>query len=977
MNPQRGTIGPEDYQQVREVFEAALKYPAADRAGFVERACSADARLIVEVQRMLAADADTHSLLDGRPFIGQGLHEGDRFADHFQIAGKLGSGGMGEVYLGRDAKLNREVAIKVLPSTFTGDPDRLARFRREAQVLASLNHPNIGAIYSFEESDGTHALALEYVEGPTLAERIARGPIPLDAALSIARQIAEALEAAHEQGIVHRDLKPANIKLRPDGTVKVLDFGLAKAVQPEGMRSSESDLPEITSPAMIAMGLMMGTPAYMSPEQVKGCAVDRRADIWAFGAVLFEMLTGRRAFQGEDTPETLSSVLRQEIDWSALPEETPAPVRNLIARCLQRDARLRLRDIGEARIQLDEDGLKGQTPERSLWRRSAPFILTAAIAAGLSGWVAHLANRTQPVGSNVVRLSLVLPDGQPLFNGPDTIAISPDGNLIAYARPSGIYVRPLPALETKVVRGTEGLFNLTDPAFSPDGRDIVFFSGADQALRRVPVAGGAAVTLCKALNPGGVSWMNEGILFTTTAEDAAARQYDGHHRILLVSPDGGVPKPLVTLDNGERAGRPQFLPGGRQLLFTVATGGGPGLWNNAQVVVQDLTSGKRTVVLNNGSDARYVRTGHLVYASNGSLFAIAFDVGKLRTVGGAVPVVEGVMRAAPGSMANAHYSFSTSGTLIYVPGPVSPGWDLAWADRKGLVEPFQLPQRFYDAPRVSPDDKQVAFESMDGNEAGVYVYNLSGQSAIRRLTFHGNNRLPIWSSDGKRVAFQSDREGDRAIFWQLADGTDLASRLTKPEPGESHEPESWSPDGEFLLFSVTKGNDISLSTLSMRTKAIARFGDVHSSMPTNATFSPDGKWVAYSQSEGEQSSIFVQPFPATGIRHELPRDGAEKPNHPVWDPGGKELFFNPGPGQFKSVSVTTKPAFAFGNPVPLPRPFRRASRLMPRAYDITRSGRFVAAIERRQSDGGRLAVPQIQVVLNWFADLQARAPSPR
>jgi len=720
----------------------------------------------------------------------------------------------------------------------------------------------------------------------------------------------------------------------------------------------------------------------MSPEQVKGRPVDRRADIWAFGAVFYEMLSGRLAFHGEDVPETLAAVLQREPDWSAIPWSTPEPVRNLIARCLERDPRQRLRDIGEARIQLDENRLKGAEPEgkkareASLWRRSAPFILTAAIAA-LAGWIVHRADMVQSAVNNVVRLSLVLPDGQPLFNGPDTIAISPDGSLIAYARPSGIYVRPLSALETKVVRGTEGLFNLTDPAFSPDGRDIVFYSGADRALRRVPVAGGAPVTLCKALDPSGVSWMNEGILFTTGNEDAAARRYGGHHRILQVSPNGGVPKPLVTLENGERVGRPQFLPGGRQLLFTVATGGGPDLWNNAQVVVQDLTSGIRTVVLNNGSDARYVRTGHLVYANNGSLFAIAFDVGKVRTVGGAVPVVEGVMRAAPGSMGNAHYSFSTSGTLIYVPGPASPGSDLAWADRKGVVEPFQLPQRVYDAPRVSPDDKQVAFESMDGNEASVYVYNLSGQSAARRLTFQGNNRLPIWSFNGKRVAFQSDREGDRAIFWQLADGTDLATRLTKPEPGESHEPESWSPDGESLLFSVAKGNDISLWTLSMRTKTIARFGNVHSSLPTHATFSPDGKWVAYAQSEGDKAALFVEPFPATGIRHELPSDGAEKPNHPLWDRSGTELFFVPGPGQFKSVSVTTKPAFAFGNPVPLPRPFRRASRLMPRAYDITRSGRFVAAIDRRQSDGGSPAVPQIQVVLNWFADLQARVPSQR
>src|SRR5215471_18475162 len=353
MNPPRGTIGPEDYQQVREVFEAALNCPAADRAAFVERACGGNARLIGEVERMMAADAETHPLLDG-PLSGQRLREGDRFANHFEIGGTLGRGGMGEVYLGRDTKLNREVAIKVLPSTFTGDPDRLARFRREAQVLASLNHPNIGAIYSFEESEGIHALALEYVEGPTLEDRIARGPIPLETALSIARQIAEALEVAHEQGIVHRDLKPGNVKLRPDGVVKVLDFGLAKpALQPQAP-GTEAGCPELTSPTMTAMGMMVGTPAYMSPEQVKGRGVDRRADIWAFGAVLYEMSSGRRAFRGEDVPETLASVLQQEVDWSVIPGSTPARVRNLVARCLDRDLRRRLRDVGEARIAIDE-----------------------------------------------------------------------------------------------------------------------------------------------------------------------------------------------------------------------------------------------------------------------------------------------------------------------------------------------------------------------------------------------------------------------------------------------------------------------------------------------------------------------------------------------------------------------------------------------------------------------------------------------
>src|SRR5215469_12324543 len=336
-DPQRlGVTSAEDFRQIREIFETALQYPAADRAGYIERACGGNVQLAAEVQRMLAADAETHPLLDGSPLSGQRLHKGHRFANHFEIGETLGHGGMGEVYLGRDTKLNREVAIKVLPSTFTGDPDRLARFRREAQVLASLNHPNIGAIYSFEESDGIHALALEYVEGPTLEDRLAHGPIPLETALSIARQIAEALEAAHEQGIVHRDLKPGNIKLRPDGVVKVLDFGLAKpAMQsPKQAPGTEARCPIITSPAMTAMGVMIGTPAYMAPEQVKGRAVDRRADIWAFGAVLYEMLSGRLAFHGEDVPETLAAVLQQEVDWSAVPGSTPAPVRNLIARCL-------------------------------------------------------------------------------------------------------------------------------------------------------------------------------------------------------------------------------------------------------------------------------------------------------------------------------------------------------------------------------------------------------------------------------------------------------------------------------------------------------------------------------------------------------------------------------------------------------------------------------------------------------------------
>src|SRR5215468_5859557 len=414
-----GITTAEVFRQIREIFETALQSPAADRAGYIERACRGNVQLAAEVSRMLAADAETHSLLDARPLSGQSLRAGDRFANHFEIGGTLGRGGMGEVYLGRDTKLNREVAIKVLPSTFTVDPDRLARFRREAQVLASLNHPNIGAIYSFEESDGIHALALEYVEGPTLADRIARGPIPLETALSIALQIAEALEAAHEQGIVHRDLKPGNVKLRPDGVVKVLDFGLAKPALPSPTQTPGTDAgcPEITSPAMTAMGVMIGTPAYMSPEQVKGRPVDRRADIWAFGAVLYEMLSGRLAFRGDDVPETLAAVLQQEVDWSAIPGSTPALVRNLIARCLERDPRQRLRDIGEARILIESPNrsllMPGSAPIRLPRRWFFPIaVALVAVAALAAGTAWYFSEKRSP--AFVRRFIVTTPSDQPL-----------------------------------------------------------------------------------------------------------------------------------------------------------------------------------------------------------------------------------------------------------------------------------------------------------------------------------------------------------------------------------------------------------------------------------------------------------------------------------------------------------------------------------------------------------------------------------
>jgi eukaryotic-like serine/threonine-protein kinase len=991
MNQPLGAIRPEDFRRIREIFESASACSPADRARFVETACDGDIQLMHEVRKMLDADEMSHPLLDRECQDRPSLREGQVYANHFEIAGILGRGGMGEVYLGRDTTLNREVAIKVLPSAFTRDPERLARFRREAQVLASLNHPGIGAIYSFEESDGIQALALEYVQGPTLAERIAHGPIAREEALSIARQIAEALEAAHDQGIVHRDLKPANVKLRPDGVVKVLDFGLAKALQPaERALESGSGSPGLTSPVLIALGVTMGTPAYMSPEQAKGRMVDRRTDIWAFGAVLYEMLSGQRAFSGADAPETLASVLQQGINWAAIPASTPAPLRRLIERCLERDPRQRLRDIGEARILLSSPASQPETSpavavQGGKWKgRVAHWLLIAAAIGGIAGvGILYLSRRNrQP--NDVVRLAMVLSEGQPLFANRSMMAISPNGRQIVYARPSGLHLRQLSESEAKIIPGTEGFFNLTEPAFSPDGRQIAFHTGSDRTLRRVPVTGGTAVIICGARAPAGVTWSKEGLLYTdATAFPPGPSLEDLEVSVFLVSPDGGTPKQMVHLKKGELAQRAQFLPGGRSVLFTLVTGGGADRWQKARIVAQDLVSGERTLILQGGTDARYVSTGHLVYAVGGSLFGIAFDPRRLRTEGGAVPIVEGVMRSEPESPGAAHFAFSENGTLAFVPGPMSPGWDLAIADSKGRIEPLHLPSRVYEAPRVSPDGTQVAFESVDDNEASIHIYNLSGRSATRRFTFGGNNRLPVWSSDGKHIAFQSDRERDRAIFRQRADGTTAAERLTKPEAGETHEPESWSPLGHFLLFSVRKGTDISLWTLELKSRKTAPYGDVHSSLPLSATFRPDGKWVAYAQSEGEpkpwpdRKKIYVQPFPATGIRHELPREGIENPNHPAWALDGKTLFFNPGPSLFKSVSVTTTPAFAFGNSVSLPRIFRAAHPLKPRPYDVAPDGRFVAAIERGQYVSGRPVAPQIQVVLNWFEDLRARVPNDR
>jgi serine/threonine protein kinase/Tol biopolymer transport system component len=887
---------------------------------------------------------------------------------------------MGEVYRARDATLKRDVALKILPDGFALDPERLARFKREAQVLASLNHSNIAAIYGFEASTtstssgrAVQALVLELVEGPTLADRIALGQIPVEEALPIARQIAEALEAAHEQGIVHRDLKPANVKLRPDGTVKVLDFGLAKTLEPEGtIRGDATASPTITSPAMTAIGLILGTAAYMSPEQAKGRQADKRSDVWAFGAVLYEMLSGQRAFQGDDVSDTLAAVLRQDVDLTALPASTPAPVRRLIARCLDRDVKRRLRDIGEARIVLDDpatltsanardaDALRLPRP---LWRRAIPGLLSAIAAGALAGTAAWYFKPSTPL--EVTRFHYLLPEGQSLTGlASRMVDISPDGARLVYVADGRLYLRVMSEQDATAIQGTEAYQAVTSPVFSPDGRSIAFHASSDQTLKRIAATGGAAVTICPAAIPFGMSWGADGIVFS-----------EGSKGIMHVSPNGGTPKVLVSLKDGEVSVSPQMLPGGQYLLFTVATGTAPNRWDSAHIVAQSIATGERTIIIQGGADARYLPTGHLVYAVGGSVVAVAFDVKNLEATGSPVPMVAGVARPSAGN-GIANFSLSGNGTLVYIPGTttLSAGQiAVALSDRRRILQSLKLPAGAYVAPRADPDGARIAFGTDDGTEANIHIYDLSGTTGVQRLTYGGKNRFPIWISN-HRVAFQSDREGDLAIFWQSAVGG-AAERLTRPEPGTSHVPESWSPKGDRFLFSVKKGSDFSLWAYSLRDKKATPFGEVHSPDPTNAVFSPDGRWVAYASTERNRPTIYVQPFPASGVQYQLPIGASGLATQPLWSPDGKELFYNPGPGRFGWVSVTTQPTLIFGNPEAVPRPFQTGPRTERRAFDITPGGKFVGLIPAGHTGSGAPIAPQLQVVLNWFEELKRLVPA--
>jgi serine/threonine-protein kinase len=984
------------------------------------------------------------------------LAQGTRLGP-YEVIGAIGAGGMGEVYRATDTNLKRQVAIKVLPDALATDPERLARFQREAEVLAALNHPNIAAIYGIEKVVGVTALVLELVEGPTLADLIATGhpdaagvgerlrestgaaargnrtagtpeaeragaksrdyggggtsrgggppapglspgsgergrstragPAPrglnIDDALAIARQIADALEAAHDKGIVHRDLKPANIKIKlkdawgptstqslerhiepalsaPDlagCTVKVLDFGLAKAFAPDSMSGgsvSVSMSPTLTSPAMTQLGIILGTAAYMSPEQAKGKSVDKRADIWAFGAVLYEMVTGRRAFGGEDISDTLAAVLRAPVELDALPSDVPPRVRQVITACLQRDPKQRVHDIADIRLALDgafdpppsaEPVVPPPQRPPRFWLRPVPAAIGAlglAVAAAAVAWTL----RPPPAPRDVVRFDVVVPSGLSFRNtGRTVMALSRNGRRLVYNMQNGFHLRDMGALEGRVIPGTEA--SGMNPFFSPDGEWVGFFQ--DGQLRRIGVSGGVPVVIGPVATPYGASWEADGTILVG----------QGPAGIVRVPSTGGNPEVVVRAEEGERLDGPQLMPDGRTVVFAATKT----TWDQADIVAQPLSGGPRTVLVRGASAPRVLPIGLLVYAQGDDLFAQRFDAASLEVQGGPIPLVQGLIR--PTATGTANYAVSEDGTLAYLNSAgVGARHRLTWFDRGGRslgavgdavrIENFDL----------APDGNRVVDERFgsDGRPA-LWMTDLRRGGLASPLVAwdekRGSPNNPNFSASGDRVAFAFTSSGTRSLFSIPVDGGEPTSLHSESTAGWL---EDWSPDGQWLA--LTNG-------------VLGVSGDHPAPVPYDseglnvdeAQFSPDGKWLAYHGNRAAGGlAVYVVPFPPTGQRY--PVSGAAGGFTARWRQDGRELFYLAPDGTLMSVAVRTSPRFEAGTPQPLFKTGLNLARPGIDMYAVDRAGqRFLLALDEAEAGAGELRA-RFVVVRDWFEELK-------
>ena len=875
----------------------------------------------------------------------------------YEVIAQIGVGGMGEVYRASDTKLKRQVAIKILPSALAADPDRLARFQREAEVLASLNHPNIAGIYGVEETDGSQALIMELVEGQDLAQRLARGPIPVDETLAIARQIAEALEAAHEQGIVHRDLKPANVKVREDGTVKVLDFGLAKALDPVGARSADAmNSPTLTARSTQA-GMILGTAAYMAPEQARGNAVDKRADVWAFGCVLFEMLTGHRAFPGDNVSDTLAAVLRGEPDWAALPAGTPAPVWRVLRRCLVKDRKDRLGDLSAARLDLNEasGATFGEVAAASRPPRQRAHIVTllsftvlGAMLAAAAVWALRPAS---PPSANL-HLTIDLPAGQriPGSNG-SGVTISRDGRVVAYetaeeGAPSRLMVRPMDRDEASAVQGSEGSYA---PFFSPDGREIGFF--AQGKLWRAPVSGGAPFQIAPVdpLTDRGAAWGFDGYVYIGSASGIAR-----------VPVSGGAREVLTTVDRaaGEIAHRfPEVLPGGRGVFFTMLRGG----LDDSRVGVLDLNTKKARVLLDQpGYTAKYLPTGHLVFLRAGVLMAVPFDLSRLEVVGTPQPVLNDVAFNNGGA---GHFAVSDTGVLVYMTGRQAGKTTPVWADRAGVVESVGAPSDTFLDAVLSPDGRRVALERRAAAGSDILIWDLARKS-LTPLTRNSSalNAATVWMPDGRVIIFSSRPRGigSPAYLFRVTVDEGRAPERISPKDVDAlagsagQDPGSVSTDGTEVFFDQHQTREEGLYRLRIGASQAEVI------LPRSALsprISPDGRWLAY-VAGGE---VWVRSYPdATDTQWPVSTDGGTSPR---WSRDSRELFYRSG-SNVMVAAADPRTGFASVRPKTL---FNAQSMLAQ--FDVSADGQKFLMLRMD-------APPELEprVIVNWFDELKRLVP---
>lgn len=866
---------------------------------------------------------------------------------HYQILEKLGEGGMGVIYKGLDVRLDRPVAIKVLPPSHLGDADRKRRFVHEAKAASALNHPNIVTVYDIDAAGDIDFMAMEYVPGVTLRERIGRKRLPLADTLRYLTQVADALSAAHAAGIVHRDLKPENIMIAENGLVKLLDFGLAKLTETSVAAAAASTVTvglTLTEP-----GMVLGTVAYMSPEQARGQPVDQRADVWAFGCVLFETLSGHKAFEGSTRTETLVRILESEPDWAALPESIPASIRQLIRSCLRKDAQHRLRHIDPVQLELTSEPT-ALTRFRGTGRQAALGAAILAMGAAL-GWVAHTTMKTAPpVRQGIVRFASafsapVLPAE---LNFP-LVALAPDGGSIVHAGQSAggetqLFLRRADRLREVPLAGTEGS---ASPFFSADGKYVGFCAG--DKLKRVSIADGAVQVLCKAPSVFGGAWgRNNIIVFGTVSRG-----------LMRVAGSGGTPEPLTELGPGEASHRwPSLSPSGSVVVYTTSNSTGPGL-EEPSIVAQSLDSGKRQVLPLKATFAWFAPGGdHLLVVQDGAVNAVAFDSAQLKIVGAPVLLLEGVMQSNSG----AAQIGSSNSTLAYLPGALE-SRRLVWVDRQGQVEPLDAPPHLYVHPRLSPDGKKVAVVITEPKN-DIWIYDIAqGGGALRRLTVEGNsNAYPIWSRDGKKITYVSSQGGKPPnLFWINADGTGKPERmLTSPNTQVS---ETWAPGDKDLLFVelravTTKWDILALSPGGTPREILATpFHD------TTPQISPSGRYLAHGSDESGSMQLQVHSFPDL-VEKVVVGPGSQA----GWRADERELYFRQGDAMM-AATVTRGPRLSIGKPRVL---FQGAfANIQGKNYDVTSDGKRFLMV---RTD---LPVPpkEITVVLNWMEELRSRLPS--